>query len=71
MSNVMAKKLNTGYFDVVYAGEFNALAGQRARKKASHNEVFILSQIDSYGAVQGKVELRHRYRFSEVEETRG
>ena len=53
MSDVMTKKLNTGYFDVVYAGDFNALAGQRARKKASHNEVFILSQIDSYGAVQG------------------
>lgn len=53
MSDVITAKLNTGYFDVVYAGDFNALSGQRGRKKASHNEVFILSQIDSYGAVTG------------------
>lgn len=52
MSNV-AEKLNSGYFDVVCKGKYNAFAAQKGRRKIAANEIFIESQIDSYGAVEG------------------
>ena len=52
MSNI-AGKLNSGYFDVVCKGKYNAFAAQKGRRKIAANEIFIESQIDSYGAVEG------------------
>lgn len=53
MSNVAEAKLNSGYFDVVYAGAYDAFAAQRGRRKISVNEIFIASQIDSFGSIEG------------------